>query len=325
MSAHHYSDAEIEFLRKFAWGHSYKEITVAINEKFNLDLGENQIRACLKNHKITTGRTGRFEKGHVPANKGTHPKSSGRMAETQFKKGDMPQNHLPVGSVRVRHSYKGKKPYVWEKVAEPNVWRMKHVLEWEHHNGPMPESLNMESGSMTEECIVYYLTERCTIPLSVLGEKAKEVLENTVTNMFSRNQEWAQTVFQRAMERAYKRGRFNSNKMYNDGRQYVNNYMKYGCTTWYDWCCNNWGTKWNAYSNEQEDEDTISFETAWSNPEPVMLKLSEMYPEAIIEHWWADEDMGSNDGYRVYQGGKIIEGDYCESCSNEAYEIYIKC
>lgn len=190
---------------------------------------------------------------------------------------------------------------------------------------PMPESLNMESGSTTDECIVYYLTERCTIPLSVLGEKAKEVLEKTVTNMFSRNQEWVQTVFQRAMERAYKRGRFNSNKMYNDGRQYVNNYMKYGCTTWYDWCCNNWGTKWNAYSNEQEDEDTISFETAWSNPEPVMLKLSEMYPEAIIEHWWADEDMGNNDGYRVYQGGKIIEGDYCESCSSEAYEIYIKC
>lgn len=141
MSAHYYSDAELEFLRKFARGHSYKEITVAINEKFNLDLGENQIRACLKNHKITTGRTGRFEKGHVPANKGTHPKSSGRMAETQFKKGNMPQNHLPVGSVRVRHSYKGKKPYVWEKVAEPNVWRMKHVLEWERNNGPVPKEM----------------------------------------------------------------------------------------------------------------------------------------------------------------------------------------
>ena len=56
-----------------------------------------------------------------------------------------------------------------------------------------------------------------------------------------------------------------------------------------------------------------------------MLKLSEMYPEATIEHWWADEDMGSNDGYRVYQGGQIVEGDYYDSCSNEAYEVYIKC
>jgi len=50
-----------------------------------------------------------------------------------------------------------------------------------------------------------------------------------------------------------------------------------------------------------------------------------MYPDATIEHWWADEDMGNNDGYRVYQGGQIVDGDYCDSCSNEAYEVYIKC
>ena len=56
-----------------------------------------------------------------------------------------------------------------------------------------------------------------------------------------------------------------------------------------------------------------------------MLKLSEMYPEATIEHWWADEDMGSNDGYRVYRGGEIVEGDYCDTCSNEAYETYMEC
>ena len=35
--------------------------------------------------------------------------------------------------------------------------------------------------------------------------------------------------------------------------------------------------------------------------------------------------MGSNDGHRIYQGGQIIDGDYCDSCSNEAYEVYIKC
>lgn len=75
----------------------------------------------------------------------------------------------------------------------------------------------------------------------------------------------------------------------------------------------------------QVSEDTIIFETDWSNPEPVMLKLSEMYPEATIEHWWADEDMGRNDGYRVYRGGKIVEGGYCDYCSSEAYEVYVKC
>lgn len=56
-----------------------------------------------------------------------------------------------------------------------------------------------------------------------------------------------------------------------------------------------------------------------------MLKLPEMYTEATIEHWWADEDMGSNDGYRVYERGRIVDGDYCGPCSSEAYEVYIKC
>ena len=141
MSAHYYSEQELKFIREFAWGHSYKEIMAAVNQKFSLNLGENQIRACLRNHGIRTGRTGRFEKGHVPANKGKHPESKGRMAQTQFKKGEMPKNHLPVGSVRVRHSYKGKNPYVWEKVKEPNVWKMKHLLEWERINGPVPKGM----------------------------------------------------------------------------------------------------------------------------------------------------------------------------------------
>lgn len=139
MKIHYYTEEKLDFLRKFAYGHSYKEITDAINEEFGLSLGESQIRACLKNHKIQTGRTGRFEKGHVPANKGKHPPTVGRMAETQFKKGNIPQNHKPVGTVSVRHNYKRGATYVYEKVAEPNAWRMKHILEWEKHNGPVPK------------------------------------------------------------------------------------------------------------------------------------------------------------------------------------------
>ena len=109
------------------------------------------------------------------------------------------------------------------------------------------------------------------------------------------------------------------------GLQYITNKVKYGATSWYDWCCDNWGTKNNSYSNWQVSEDTIIFDTDGSNPEPVMLKLSEMYPEATIEHWWADEDMGYNVGYRVYRGGKIVEGGYYDYCSSEAYKVYVKC
>lgn len=137
--SHLYSREELDFLKEFALGHSHSEITEAFNKKFPPGVGINSIRACLKNHKITTGRTGQFEKGHVPVNKGRHSTTVGRMAETQFKKGDIPVNHKPVGSVSIRNNYKRGEKYVYEKVAEPNVWRMKHILEWERHNGPVPK------------------------------------------------------------------------------------------------------------------------------------------------------------------------------------------
>ena len=32
----------------------------------------------------------------------------------------------------------------------------------------MPESLNVESGSMTDEAIIYYVTDKCTLPLRAI-------------------------------------------------------------------------------------------------------------------------------------------------------------
>ena len=56
-----------------------------------------------------------------------------------FKKGGMPQNHKPVGTVSIRNNYKRGQQYVYEKVAEPNVWRPKHILEWERKYGKVPK------------------------------------------------------------------------------------------------------------------------------------------------------------------------------------------
>ena len=172
---------------------------------------------------------------------------------------------------------------------------------------PMPESLNMDSGSM-ESLAIEAVNRK-------LGQR-RYGFQQIYSIPTMSDEDYQQRVKNHVKT---------EEELLELGLQYITNKVKYGATSWYDWCCDNWGTKWNAYSNEQEDEDTIIFETAWSNPEPVMLKLSEMYPEATIEHWWADEDMGSNDGHRVYRGGRIVDGDYCDSCSNEAYEVYIKC
>ena len=64
-------------------------------------------------------------------------------------------------------------------------------------------------------------------------------------------------------------------------------YLKTG--EWYDWSWNNWGTKWNAYEEEYDGGNTISFLTAWAPPHEVIEALSEQFPGVYFTHRWAEE------------------------------------
>lgn len=186
---------------------------------------------------------------------------------------------------------------------------------------PMPEALDVVDGSETDENIVYFLTERCAIPIVCLKPESARLLKALVGNIFSND--WPEEVFRRVFAKADRATEEEQAKMYKAGETYISNYKLYGATTWYGWCPREWGTKWNAISTQIIDDDTITFETAWSNPEPVLRKLAAMYPEAEIEHWWADEDMGSNTGHRrLHNDAEDV--DYFDSDQN-AYEIYVKC
>ena len=58
----------------------------------------------------------------------------GRMAETQFKKGNVPHNWRPVGSERVNVD-----GYIEIKVSGPKKWMMKHRYVWQQHYGEIPK------------------------------------------------------------------------------------------------------------------------------------------------------------------------------------------
>lgn len=130
-----WTEVMLKYMRGEGLNKSYKDNIQDIEEKFGVQLNINQIKACRCNRKISSNRTGRFTNGHVPANKGKKGKTVGRMAETQFKKGQKPINHRPIGSERIDVD-----GYTWEKVAEPNKWREKHVRIWEAFYGKRPKS-----------------------------------------------------------------------------------------------------------------------------------------------------------------------------------------
>ena len=137
-----YPEGMAEYVASIAQGKSTAELVEAVNRKYGAGtIGIRQMKAYKKNHGINTGLTGQFEPGSTPANKGKKmsPEVYEKCAPTMFRKGQTPVNHKPVGTESVRRNYKRNQMFVYVKVAEPNIWRMKHIMEWEKHNGPVPK------------------------------------------------------------------------------------------------------------------------------------------------------------------------------------------
>ena len=92
----------------------------------------------------------RFHKGHIPENKGKRvsPETYAKCQPTMFKKGHINENKRDVGAERVNVD-----GYIETKVAEPNVWKLKHRIVWEQHNGVIPAGYNVQfKNHNTQDC-----------------------------------------------------------------------------------------------------------------------------------------------------------------------------
>lgn len=130
---HKWSEEEKEYLKQITPGRNYKEIHKMMNDKFEYQFSIGQIDGAISRYKLNTGLTGYFPKGHDPWNKGMKGLNCGGK-ETQFKKGNIPLNHRPVGSERITVD-----GYHEIKIAEPSVWELKHRVIYEQHYGKIPE------------------------------------------------------------------------------------------------------------------------------------------------------------------------------------------
>lgn len=131
---------QINFLKKNYPLYSQKELVAKFNKRFKTTLTEQQIISFMHNHNIRSGRTGRFDKGHVPMNKGI--KGMHLSPATEFKKGHTPANTRPLGSERIDN----KDGYIHVKIEEANPYtkaqtrfKQKHVVLWERKHGPVPK------------------------------------------------------------------------------------------------------------------------------------------------------------------------------------------
>lgn len=89
------------------------------------------------------GKAYRFEKGHVPANKGLKqeeymdPETIERTKATRFKKGHIPHNTKWDGAITIREDSNGHK-YMWIRHGE-NEWEMYHRHIYKKKVGPIPD------------------------------------------------------------------------------------------------------------------------------------------------------------------------------------------
>lgn len=100
----------------------------------------------------------------------------------------------------------------------------------------------------------------------------------------------------------------------------------YGSDNWYDWSVEHWGTKWDAVDscvgvNHSNGEISVTFDTAWACPEPVIEELARLYPDTLIRLEYADEDYGYNCGIITGKNGEITKQDYGDTTKGLALAL----
>lgn len=183
---------------------------------------------------------------------------------------------------------------------------------------PMPERLNITSGGYDRYYVALYLktldeTEKQNLrtmllsyPLGFYGNYLKKYAESFTMDI----SEEKLNGMKNSLTRDYRN--LPGASMEDVGKAYIDNILEYGADTWYEWCIDHWGTKWNACECSI-GENYLEFETAWSAPFPVVMELSKRFPELTFRHEWADEDIGNNCGWREFRNGEVVDHDRLES------------
>lgn len=143
-----------------------KLLAEMFNLKFGTDYNHGVIKTLCTRMGLRTGRNGKFGKDSQPWNKGTVGVMKANSGS--WTKGSNSEwNRKPIGYERFHVD-----GYTMVKVAEPNKFKLKHVVIWENENGPMPDKhvIRFKDGNKTN----FDLDNLVCIPLGVNARLNKQ-------------------------------------------------------------------------------------------------------------------------------------------------------
>jgi len=111
-------------------------------------------------------------------------------------------------------------------------------------------------------------------------------------------------------------------------KKYEANKEKYGHTTWYDWCINNWSTKWSPRIEEWTINDYPNgseiyayYETAWSPADGLIREVSKQFPTLLFTVS-SDEEGRSFSCVMAFSKGEMVAEAGCELDPNKVPEQF---
>lgn len=199
---------------------------------------------------------------------------------------------------------------------------------------PMPKTLNLPAGGHDDQSIQYAISKKSKAEQAEIKVALVKAQCDFYGNYFKKI--YGHIFTTEELEKCAKEFETQTNRSPFDntnyeglgiktledlGNMYIHNILTYGCDTWYDWCCENWGTKWNA-CEVCMGRDSISFQTAWSVPDPIFEAFAYICDKhnVTFDGEYADEDRGHNSGHISSENG-ITE---YENNSQQALKAYIE-
>lgn len=176
---------------------------------------------------------------------------------------------------------------------------------------PMPEELNITCGGINKMGVYCYWKETMDNIRNGIDTTQNAKLLAEIEEFILSEFTFYKTIesFTSALEGNVYYGKPDESVLEN-GKQFMNNKKKYGATTWYEWCCSNWDTKWNAFDCSVED-NIVYFNTAWSPPINVVKQLSKMLQGKKLEIVYYGEI--AVNGRLTFMNGEIVEEEYWDN------------